>query len=331
LAGSRLSVALDDGGLELPAVGRVAIFAPDADFDLSALAQDQLEIVQSFHPDHASYNARGYSCVTECGTDYAASLVCLPRSKRQARALIASAEAATPNGILIVDGQKVSGVESVLREMRVRVPIAGIISKSHGKLFWFKVDGCCFSDWAQPGMTVNSDGFLTVPGIFSADAVDPASALLATHLPPKLGRVVADLGAGWGYLATQILTRESVEAVHLIEAEQMALDCSRRNVEDPRAFFHWADGTSWRPSYAVDTVVMNPPFHVGRRGDPALGQSFIATAAAILGNSGHLWMVANRHLPYETALNSLFVKVEEPFGTSKFKVLHAQRPSRLKR
>jgi 16S rRNA (guanine1207-N2)-methyltransferase len=228
---------LDDGGLELPAVGRLAIFAPDADFDLSALAQDQLEIVQSFHPDHASYNARGYSCVTECGTDYAASLVCLPRSKRQARALIASAEAATPNGILIVDGQKVSGVESVLREMRVRVPIAGTISKSHGKLFWFKVDGCCFSDWAQPGMTVNSDGFLTVPGIFSADAVDPASALLATHLPPKLGRVVADLGAGWGYLATQILTRESVEAVHLIEAEQMALDCSRRNVEDPRAFF----------------------------------------------------------------------------------------------
>ena len=80
-----------------------------------------------------------------------------------------------------------------------------------------------------------------------------------------------------------------------------------------------------------DTVVMNPPFHVGRRGEPALGQAFIATAAAILGNAGHLWMVANRHLPYEIALNSLFVKVEEPFGTSKFKVLHAQRPSRLRR
>ena len=331
MAGSRLSVALDDGGLELPASGRIAILAPDADFDLSALSQDRLEIVQSFHPDHASYSARGFRCVIECGTQYAASLVCLPRSKLQSRALIAAAEVATPNGIIIVDGQKVSGVESILREIRARVPIAGTISKAHGKLFWLKVDGCRFSDWALIGMMANSDGFSTAPGIFSADAVDPASALLATHLPPKLGRVVADLGAGWGYLSTQILTRQGVEAVHLVEAEQMALDCSRRNVEDPRAFFHWADGTKWRPSHAVDTVVMNPPFHVGRRGEPALGQAFIATAAAILGNAGHLWMVANRHLPYEIALNSLFVKVEEPFGTSKFKVLHAQRPSRLRR
>ena len=65
MAGSRLSVALDDGGLELPASGRIAILAPDADFDLSALSQDRLEIVQSFHPDHASYSARGFRCVIE--------------------------------------------------------------------------------------------------------------------------------------------------------------------------------------------------------------------------------------------------------------------------
>ena len=144
MAGSRLSVALDDGGLELPASGRIAILAPDADFDLSALSQDRLEIVQSFHPDHASYSARGFRCVIECGTQYAASLVCLPRSKLQSRALIAAAEVATPNGIIIVDGQKVSGVESILREIRARVPIAGTISKAHGKLFWIKVDGCSF-------------------------------------------------------------------------------------------------------------------------------------------------------------------------------------------
>ena len=331
MAGSRLSVALDDGGLELPPSGRIAIVAPDADFDVSALPQDRVDIVQGFYPDHVSYSERGYTCVIEPGTDYVASLLCLPRSKDQARALIARAEAMTLNGIIVIDGQKVSGVESILREVRARVSVAGTISKAHGKLFWFRVDRPRFSDWAQPNMSANSDGFLTEPGVFSADAIDPASALLVAHLPLKLGRVVVDLGAGWGYLSTQILSRDSVEAVHLVEADQTALACSRRNVEDPRANFHWADGRNWRPTQPIDTVVMNPPFHVGRRGEPALGQAFIATAAAILGNSGHLWMVANRHLPYEIALNNLFVKVEEPFGTSKFKVLHAQRPSRLKR
>ena len=55
MAGSRLSVALDDGGLELPPSGRIAIVAPDADFDVSALPQDRVDIVQGFYPDHVSY------------------------------------------------------------------------------------------------------------------------------------------------------------------------------------------------------------------------------------------------------------------------------------
>jgi 16S rRNA (guanine1207-N2)-methyltransferase len=111
----------------------------------------------------------------------------------------------------------------------------------------------------------------------------------------------------------------------------MALDCARRNIADQRAEFHWADATTWAPAQTPDSVVMNPPFHIGRRGEPALGQAFIAAAAAVLGPSGHLWMVANRHLPYESALNDLFVKVEETSGTSKFKVLHAHRPVRRRR
>ena len=40
---------------------------------------------------------------------------------------------------------------------------------------------------------------MTVPGIFSADGIDPASALLADNLPEKLGARVADLGGGWAF------------------------------------------------------------------------------------------------------------------------------------
>ncbi|NET52538.1 MAG: methyltransferase, partial [Merismopedia sp. SIO2A8] len=53
---------------------------------------------------------------------------------------------------------------------------------------------------------------------FSADGIDPASSILAAALPEDLGRQVADLGAGWGFLSAHVLTRESVGAVHLVEA-----------------------------------------------------------------------------------------------------------------
>ena len=331
MSGVRLRLALDEEELTLPETGRFAVIAPDVEFDLSMLPRDRFDVVQSFYPHYTAFSDLGYNCIPTLGENYAACLICLPRSKQQARALIAQAEAATPDGLILVDGQKVSGIESVLREVRGRVQIQGTLSKAHGKLIWFKTPGDCFGDWAQPNSTQNKDGFHTVPGIFSADAIDPASALLAASLPQKLGRVVADMGAGWGYLSSQIFTRDSVEKVHLIEAEQMALDCARRNIADQRAEFHWADATTWAPAQTPDSVVMNPPFHMGRRGEPVLGQAFIAAAAAVLGPSGHLWMVANRHLPYESALNDLFVKVEETSGTSKFKVIHAHRPVRRRR
>ena len=56
----------------------------------------------------------------------------------------------------------------------------------------------------------------------------------------------------------------------------------------------------------MDAVVMNPPFHEGRKADPELGQAFIEAAAGMLGAKGKLYMVANRHLPYEETLERLF-------------------------
>jgi 16S rRNA (guanine1207-N2)-methyltransferase len=59
-----------------------------------------------------------------------------------------------------------------------------------------------------------------------------------------------------------------------------------------------------------------------------LGKAFVATAAHILSNSGQLWMVANRHLPYEESLNASFGMVTDLGGDTRFKLFHAARPSR---
>jgi 16S rRNA (guanine1207-N2)-methyltransferase len=257
-------------------------------------------------------------------------VVVLPRSKALARGLIAAA-CSISAGVVIVDGQKTDGVDSILKDCRKRGEVTEVMSKAHGKLFVLRGHAGDFADWALPDAPQQvGEGFVTVPGIFSADGVDPASRLLADTLPRTIGKTVADLGAGWGYLARRVLERAEITALHLVEDDHAALDCARRNVDDPRAQFHWADATAWRPGQPLDAVVMNPPFHTGRAAEPALGQAFIASAAACLAPHGRLWLVANRHLPYEVTLAQHFASHEEIAGDNRFKVLVAQRPTRHK-
>ncbi|SEP10850.1 16S rRNA (guanine1207-N2)-methyltransferase [Salinihabitans flavidus] len=322
----RLSLALKDGTLHLPDTGRIAVIGPRADQDLSALPQGRVQVITPIKPDFDVFFDAGYDCAVSAdgGGPYAVALVCLPRVKVLAHARIAQAAALAP--LVIVDGQKTDGADSLLRDCRKRAEVGGVLSKAHGKLFWFQ--GGDFADWAAPGPARGAHGYVTAPGVFSADGPDPASVALAAALPAKLGRKVADLGAGWGFLSAAVLERSGVEILHLVEADHTALECARQNVTDARARFHWADATRWRPEERLDTVVMNPPFHSGRSADPELGRAFIAAAAQMLTPSGALWLVANRHLPYEAALRAAFERVEEVAGDTRFKILHGERPSR---
>lgn len=327
---SRLPLALNGGGLEWPAEGRIAVFGPSADLDLDGIPLDRAEIIHDFYPAFAAWQARDYKVSVNAEGHYAVALVCLPRAKVEARAMIAQA-CALSDGIVVIDGQKTDGVEGILKAMRGRVHVNGPVTKAHGKLFWISEPAADqFADWAS-GPALTDGGFWTAPGVFSADGVDLASALLADALPAKMGKQVCDLGAGWGFLSAHILTREGVEAVHMVEANHVALECARRNVTDPRAQFHWTDGTDWSPEHKLDTVVMNPPFHVGRAAEPQIGQAFVASAARLLAPQGHLWMVANRHLPYEAELKTRFSQVDEIGSDARFKLFHASRPLRKRR
>lgn len=321
----RLSLALDAPDA-LPPVGRVAVFRPHADTDLSDLPAARLHIVQGFRPDHDALAAQGYDVSPESHGAYAAAVVFLPRAKLEARAILqVAADRVNPGGPVWVDGAKTDGIDSILKDLRARCPVSEPIAKAHGKVFRFAATPDLLADWQARPM-VPAPGFVTLPGMFSADAVDRASALLVATLPGKLPARVADLGAGWGWLSAQILAHEGVEELHLIEAEHAALGCARQNITDPRARFHWADATRHQPEARFGAVVMNPPFHIARAADPGLGVAFIRAAAGMLSLSGTLWMVANRHLPYEAALRSHFHEVAEVATDAGFKVLRAHKP-----
>jgi 16S rRNA (guanine1207-N2)-methyltransferase len=244
-----------------------------------------------------------------------------------ARGLIAEAARAAP--LVVVDGQRTDGVDALWREVRAKRndEVEGL-TQGHGRLFWFK-GGAGFEDWALPGPQKGVDGLFTQPGVFSAEGADRGSLLLAEALRRRSPSAWPISGRAWGVLSLAVLAREGVQSLDLIEAERLALDCARLNVTDPRASFLWEDVTAGaRGPY--DGIVMNPPFHVGRTPEPRLGVAFLQAAAKALTPQGRLWVVANRHLPYETTLQGLFRQVEEIGGDAGFKLLQAAQPLKAK-
>lgn len=325
---SRLSLALEAGIVTLPDEGAILVINPTADADLSALPKDRVTVVQGFYPDNQAWTSRGFHTVAEMqGTPAAAAVLFLPRSKAQARANLA---AATQTGAaVIVDGAKTNGIDSFYKAARKRAETTGAYSKAHGKVFQISPT-TAFADWALPPLKSNPSGWTTAPGVFSADGPDPASVALADSLPPLKGRV-ADLGAGWGYLAQRVLEKsEKITSLDAIEAEHAAILAFAENVNDPRVAIHWADAKTWMGE-GYDHIVCNPPFHASGNADPALGRQFIDAASRLLRSSGTFWLVANRHLPYESALTTQFSDVTEIDGSPAFKLFCVRKPKRVPR
>ena len=314
---ARLTLAFDTGLAR--GDGPVALLHPPVGFDLAGLPTPL--IIQPHVALNAAWHNQGFACdVVLPDRRFALAVVCCTRSKQQTADLIAQAAACAD--IVVVDGQKIDGVDSHYKTLRKLTRVKGMITKAHGRLFWF-------AGMQLPSLRAvdqNFRGFITQSGVFSAGAVDSASALLAEALPEHLAGDVLDLGAGWGYLSAEIVKRVGVTRLDLVEADYFALDCAKRNLCDPRAKFHWADARDWTGVY--DAVVMNPPFHTGREGDPELGRAFITAARSCLRPKGTLYMVANRHLPYETKLEQCFTKVLELPGNGRFKLFQASRPKR---
>lgn len=323
---SRLELALASAG-GLPAEGSILALGAPASADLSPLPPGRTTVVQGFRPDHDAWAARGYSVTPGAEGKFAAAVAFIPRARAAGRAMVAEAVAHVAPGTPVwIDGQKTDGIDPLLREIRARVSLSAPVAKAHGKCAVFAAPGPeVFTDW-QARPSTPAPGFTAPPGAFSADAVDEGSRLLADLLPQGLKGRAVDLGAGWGWLSRQVLDRPGISELHLVEADHAPLEAAKSNIDDPRASFHWADATAFSLPGRASVVVTNPPFHVARAADPALGLAFIAAAAGMLRPDGELYLVANRQLPYERALAARFVEVAEIGGDGRFKVFRAARP-----
>ncbi|WP_329740813.1 class I SAM-dependent methyltransferase [Dyella sp. A6] len=326
------------GELDLPADGRVLFLHARDGFRLRETAQPGWLCEQSFKPFADALRRSGHAVGEPSeGDTFARVLMLPPRSRDASRALLARALTyLAPSGVVLASVPNAEGARSSEADLaRLAGPLRSL-SKHKCRVFWTRpgpqVDKELLADWlALDGMQTIAPGLVSRPGLFAWDRIDTASALLAAQLPADLQGRVADLGAGYGFLSTRLLAQcPGIDAVDLYEAEARALEPSRANLEyavrqsgrTVSVTFHWHDVTQGLP-HRYDAIVSNPPFHQGRADLPELGRAFIAAAADALLPHGRFWLVANRHLPYESVLARRFNTVRTMVVKDGFKVIEA--------
>jgi len=303
----------------LPGVVCEQTFKPDAD----ALRRAGWPVLL---PGHSSLQSAGHPLV----------LVLPPRQREEARALMARAvRMALPGGRVLACAANNEGARSMQADLtRLAGPLEAMV-KNKCRVVWSGPlqeagDPALTALWAQldEPRPILDGRYVSRPGVFAWNRIDPASALLASSLPADLSGHAADLGAGYGYLSVRLLERcPGIVALDVIEAEMRAMTLARQNL----AAFHsrlpidylWHDVTEGleRP---YDVIVTNPPFHAQHGVDrPDIGRRFIAAAAQALRAGGRLWLVANRHLPYEAELSRNFGEIRTVAQQQGYKIVEA--------
>ena len=176
--------------------------------------------------------------------------------------------------------------------------------------------------------TIFDSEFFSQPGVFGWNKKDSGSQILLQHLPDNLSGVGADFGCGYGYLSRHVLDLyHGVKHLWCADADYRAVQLCAKNVANFESVeFLWCDLTVQQTDLQnLDFIIMNPPFHEGRRVDVSLGIDFIKTAHRSLKKGGELWMVANAHLPYECVLEGLFAHCKKIAKQNGFKIFKAEK------
>jgi 16S rRNA (guanine1207-N2)-methyltransferase len=304
---------------------------PDPEPGLTMLKP--LVAVHRFRPAYLALKKLGLAVECDFPVQEASTAVLtLPRQLEWACGLLGEALVRLPEGAtLIASAHNTSGGRRYAALLEEHFELAWSDSKNHCRSVALKRPAKLppvVEDWrkAYRPHPVDGTGMKALPGVFSWEHVDAGSALLASCLPALTGRV-ADFGAGFGYLAAQVLAKGAAPvSVDLFEADLNALEMAKQNLAgETRARFFWHDLPGEPCPEKYDAVIMNPPFHETRTADPALGLGFIRAAAAALKPGGALWLVANRQLPYEQALAEQFSSHESVAAEGGFKVLSARK------
>ncbi len=303
-------------GVEAKTVSYIQYFKPHAD----VLAQHGFEVSNGDAPQEKSQDI---------------VIILTPKSSVEARYWIArGASMLRQGGVLICAAENKAG-GTRLKKMLAVHGLGSVDGESRNKsrVVWGYEDGeqNIINQHIQDGAEQNVLGgqFLSQPGVFGWNKVDKGSELLVEVIPHELKGCGADFGCGYGYLSEYLLRNCSkIKNVFCADADYRAVKLTQDNLARFENRFQglWVDLTLPHDTLKnLDFIVMNPPFHEGKKTDSSIGTRFIENAYDALRQGGKLWMVANTHLPYERILSEKFEYVTKHHEGQGYKVYEAVR------
>lgn len=244
-----------------------------------------------------------------------------------------------PGGRLLVAGANAVGVKTTVRHIAAWCGVAGetVLNRARARVVAFVRDAAAPpapSGTRAVALSADPDAPLlaSCPGVFSAEGLDPGTALLQEYLRCEApARRVVDIGAGIGHLGLFCARLWSAAQVLLLEADARALAMARHNSAQlalaDRVRCRWWDVQEDLGDERADLVVCNPPCHRASSTTRDLGVAaqMLTQARALLDPGGRLLVVANRQLPYEGALARLFDPWDKIAENGVYKVLRACR------
>jgi len=168
------------------------------------------------------------------------------------------------------------------------------------------------------------------PGVFSWDALDPATALLLERCMPREGDHLLDLGCGAGVVAAVLLSSGEVAAATLTDSDALALDTAAETLALGKleGEFLASDAGEELPEKSYDLILCNPPFHKGFQTDLNSLDRMLARAARLLGPRGRFYVVGPPTLNLHARLEQHFRRVDGLAAEPAVELWRAGRPRR---
>ncbi len=316
---------------------RVAFLNASMHSDMSVFANADLTLQQYFKPYADELVNASLAVSTDIPNDnesYDLLCILLPKNMIEARYLMArGARLLRSGGTLICAADNKAG-GTRLKKLMMNFGFQDLYDDARNKarVIWGVANNLDKSkieaaiDEGQECTILDGD-FLSQAGVFGWDKIDKGSQILSKYIPADLKGKGADFGCGYGYLSRLVLSNcRKVKQLHCIDADYRAVNLCEKNLVnfDVKKDFIWFDLTKPQDNIRnLDFIIMNPPFHDGKKTDISIGHNFIDQAHKALRRGGRLIMVANNHLAYENILADIFFEHSKLHEAQGFKVFCA--------
>ena len=167
--------------------------------------------------------------------------------------------------------------------------------------------------------------FVTYPGVFSQDELDPGTKFLLESLGKPEFRRALDWGCGSGVIGTYLQLLRPEASVDLVDSHAMALRSARETIAlnglDPTRVSASDGFSDVRGTF--DLIVTNPPFHAGLKTELSVAERMFRDSGRFLVPGGRLVLVANSFLRYPGVLRESFSEVSVLAETQSYRVFEA--------